>query len=156
MVDAKTQGHELAWDDEIDQDGGSFELLEAGNYPFRVQNLERARYAGGSKLPPCNQIKLMLDVGNEEVATTIQHNLFLHTQTAGFVGTFFRSIGQRKHGEKIKMDWSKVVGATGACKVGVRTWKGKDGEDRQNNEIKAFLDPETPKGEAKDTGERPF
>jgi hypothetical protein len=133
---------ELAWDAEIDQDGGDFTLLPAGEYPFRVVKLEKARFGGkAGGLPPCNQVKLTLDVGDAENSTTINTNLFLHTRTAGFLGAFFRSIGARKHGEKMIMDWSKVQGATGRCKVSIREWTGKDKEKHETNEIKAFLDP---------------
>ena len=58
------------------------------------------------------------------------------------LSAFFCSIGQKKHGEKLRMNWQAVVGAKGKCKVGVRTWKGDDGKERQSNEIKRFLDPE--------------
>jgi hypothetical protein len=54
---------------------------------------------------------------------------------------FFLAIGQRKHGEPLKMNWPAVVGSRGRCKVGIRTWTGNDGSDKQNNEIKKFLEP---------------
>jgi hypothetical protein len=134
------QGHALEWNDAIENDGDVFTLLEPGEYPFRVIGFERARHGGSAKLPPCNKAVITLDVGDAEVATTMKHNLFLHTKCEGMLCEFFRAIGARKHGERLVMDWSTVVGATGRCRVKTRTWKGKDGEDRQSNDIDKFFD----------------
>jgi hypothetical protein len=54
--------------------------------------------------------------------------------------SFFRSIGSRKSGEKVAMDWSKVVGGTGRATLSIREYK-KDGEDRRINQVKKWLDP---------------
>jgi hypothetical protein len=135
------QGKPLDWNDTIENDGSDYTLLPAGVYPFAVIKFERARFAGSAKQPPCNQAKLTLDVGNEEVSTTIEHNLFLHQKNEWALCQFFRSIGGRKHGERMVMDWTKVPGATGRAKVGVRDWTGKDGKVHQSNQVEKFLDP---------------
>lgn len=129
------------WNDTIENDGGDFTLLPPGEYAFRVTGFERKRFGGSAKLPPCNQAGLTLDVGDEEASTTVMHNLFLHPKCEGLLCQFFRSIGARKSGEKMQMDWSKVIGATGMCRVKTRDWVGKDGQTRQSNEIERFLDP---------------
>jgi len=54
---------------------------------------------------------------------------------------FFTAIGQRQKGEKVKMNWGAVVGATGRCRVGTRKWKADNGEERTSNEIKRFYEP---------------
>lgn len=138
---AETTGRELGWGDAIEHDGSDFTLLEPGEYPFRVVKFERKRFGGSAKLPACNQAALTLDVGDAEASTTITHNLFLHSKTEGLLCAFFRSIGARKHGERIVMDWSKVPGATGRCKVGRREFAGKDGTMKQANQVEKFLDP---------------
>lgn len=49
----------------------------------------------------------------------------------------FTAIGQRKHGEKCRMNWSAVVGATGRCKIGIHEYTStKTGEVLKSNEIK--------------------
>lgn len=145
MAEAKDTGHELAWDGEIENDGSGWMLLPAGEYPFRVTGFKRGRFEGSAKLPACNMAVVALDVGDADSSTTIENRLFLHSKCEGLLCAFFRAIGQRQHGEKLRMDWGKVVGSTGRCKVAVRTWKGKDGEDRESNEIKAFLDSDATK-----------
>jgi hypothetical protein len=131
------QGRELGWNDPIENDGGDFTLLDPGEYPFTVIKFDRKRYAGGAKLPPCNQAVLTLDIDG----STVESSLFLHSKTEGLLCQFFRSIGARKHGERVVMDWGKVPGATGRCKVGHRTWTGKDGKEHQSNQVEKFLDP---------------
>jgi len=143
-------GRELGWEDQIEKDSKPFVLLPEGDYEFKVVNFERKRFEGSTKLPPCNQAVLSLQIvlPNGE-STTIEHSLFLHTITEGLLCQFFTCIGQRKHGEKVSMNWSKVIGATGRATVKIDQWDGKDGETRQSNKIKKFLEPEEPVAPAK-------
>ena len=55
------------------------------------------------------------------------------------MAAFFRAIGQKKHGEKARMDWNKVVGARGKARFKIREYT-KDGETRQVNEVDRFYD----------------
>lgn len=50
---------------------------------------------------------------------------------------FFTCIGQRKHGEKLKMNWNEVVGARGRAKIGHREYNGNI-----YNDIKRFYAPD--------------
>ena len=55
----------------------------------------------------------------------MEHNLFLHSKCEGLICAFFKAIGARKSGERLKMEWNKIAGATGRCQVGIRKWKAK-------------------------------
>ena len=127
---------ELDWDSEIENESPDFVLLPEGEYEFEVISFERARYAGGDKLPPCNQAKLKLKVETENGIATITHNLFLHSRTEGLLSSFFNCIGQKKHGEKAQMNWGRVIGSRGRAMIGVRTYN-----EKEFNEVKKFLDP---------------
>lgn len=139
---------ELGWDDEIEKDSGDFLLLPEGDYDFVVESFERGRHNGSEKLPACNKAMLKLRIDTPDGTALINHNLFLHTKTEGMISAFFTSIGQKKKGEKIKMNWNAVIGAKGRCKVDIREWTGTDGEKRQSNEIKRFYPFEEKKFEA--------
>lgn len=128
---------EFGWNDEINDDGSGFVLLEPGEYDYTVTKFERARHPGSAKLPPCNKAVVTLRIGGASITT----NLFLHSKCESLLCQFFRSVGARKSGQTITMDWSKVVGATGRCKIAIRDWLGRDGEKRQSNEVDRFLDP---------------
>lgn len=132
----------LGWDDEIEKDSGEWVLLPEGDYDFKVISFERGRHEGSDKLPACPKAIITLGFDTPHGSTTIMHNLFLHSKCEGLLSAFFCAIGQKKHGERLKMNWNAVTGATGRCKIGVRNFKKKDGTDGQSNEIKKFYDKE--------------
>lgn len=133
---------EFNWDDIIENDSGEYILLPEGDYDFRVLSFERERHQGSAKLPPCNKAVLNIEVTSPQGKTTIRHNLFLHSKCEGLLCAFFSSIGQRKRGEKLQMNWNSVTGATGKCKVKIHTWTKDDGSQGQSNEISKFYEKE--------------
>lgn len=144
MNNTNTDEREFGWDDEIENDGGEFILLDTGDYDFEVEAIERARHGGSENLPPCPKavihIRIFTDLANKG-HITLKHNLFLHTKTEGLLCQFFKSIGQRQHGERFKMDWNKVTGSIGRCKIGTRTWVDNNGKPREINQIERFYEP---------------
>ena len=110
---------EFGWDDTIQEDAKEFITLTPGDYVFTVTNFERGRYTPNpqkpGKLPACN-------------------NLFLHSSTEGMLSAFFGAIGQKKHGEPLQMNWNTVVGSTGVCRVGNRTYN-----DTVYNDVKQMI-----------------
>lgn len=128
-----TMERELGWEDTIEKEN-EFILLPEGDYDFRVEKYERARFAGSDKMPACPMaiVYLAIEAGNGQ-SVTVKHNLMLHTKTEWALSAFFGSIGQKKKGEKLKMNWNYVPGSTGRLKLGVKTYNGN-----QYNEIKKF------------------
>lgn len=135
------EDHELGWDDEIEKDT-DYILLAEGDYSFTVESFERARHNGSEKLPACNKAIVYLKVKGRDMESgregevTIRHQLFLHSKTEGMLCAFFTGIGQRKKGERMKMNWNLVPGSTGKAKIGIREYNG-----RKFNEVKKFYDP---------------
>ena len=136
---------ELDWEDTIENDS-DFTILPAGDYDFEVIEFERARHAGSEKLPPCNKAVVTLKIKSPEGETTIRHNLFLHSKTEGMLCAFFTAIGQRQHGEKLQMNWSKVVGSTGRAKIEIKKITKDDGNVVEFNQVKKFYEHEEKKG----------
>lgn len=138
-VDPRTAGNfedrELDWDDQIENDSPDFVIAPPGDYDFEVIDFERGRHGGSEKLPPCNKAVVHIKITSPAGITIIRHNLFLHTKTEGMLCEFFASIGQRKKGERLKMNWTLVPGSRGRCKVGIRTYNGNE-----YNEIKRFYE----------------
>jgi hypothetical protein len=132
---------ELGWDEAIERES-DFTLLEDGEYGFYIHSFERARHAGSEKLPACNKAILSVVVeaadGRE---VSLRHNLFLHTKCEGLLSAFFISIGHKKHGQPLKMNWGAVPGARGRCTVGIYEWETKDGKKMKSNRIVRFLEP---------------
>ena len=114
MNDMNTTDRALGWDDEFTNEQQEFVLLPEGDYAFEVTGMERARFEGSAKLPPCSMAKLTLKIfGGAKGDTTVTHRLYLHTKTQGLLGAFFESIGQCKRGETFRPRWNEVVGAKG-------------------------------------------
>lgn len=127
----------MGWDDVIEDDGGEYILLEKSQYPFVVEAFERGRTEGSDKLPPSNMAKLTLRIdlmGDQSVR--VFTNLILHSKTEWRLSQFFTSIGQKKKGEPLRMDWSKVIGATGICEIDHREYNGN-----MYNDVKKFIAP---------------
>lgn len=146
-----TTERELGWDDEIEKDGSDFILLPEGDYFFTVTKFERGRFAGSAKMPACNQAKLELTVHSPEHGDVVVfHNLFLHTKTEGLLSAFFSAIGQKKKGEKLRMNWNAVIGSKGKLKLEINKFPGKDGQEKTNNQVKKFYsyDEAFPQGQA--------
>ena len=79
----------------------------------------------------------LLEIENDKGICFIQNRLFLHSRCEGLLCAFFTCIGQRKHGEKLKMNWNEVVGARGRAKIGHREYNGNI-----YNDIKRFYAPD--------------
>lgn len=146
------QERELNWDDEIEKDGSDFIILPAGDYNFTVTKFERGRFAGSAKMPPCNQAKLELTIHSPEHGDVVVfHNLFLHTKTEGFLSAFFAGIGQKKKGEKLRMNWNTVIGSKGKLQLEVNKFVGNDGKELTNNQVKKFYPYEEAFGQQQPT-----
>ncbi|MGT2700556.1 hypothetical protein [Streptococcus mutans] len=133
--------HELDWNDEITNDGAEFISLQPGDYQFTVTNVERARHTPNphnpGKLPACNKAIVSVKIETAEGSTTLKHNLFLHSTTEGMLSAFFGAIGQKKHGQPLKMNWN-VIGATGVCRINKRKGTGQYADHKYDN-IKSMI-----------------
>ena len=130
------QGFELDWGSEIENDSPDFIVLPEGEYDFTVKCFERGRYNGGDKVGPCPKAMLTLSIDTPQGEALVNKDLLLHSKLEGLLCEFFTCIGQRKHGQRVSMNWNAVTGAHGRCKIGHRTYNGN-----QYNEVKKFLEP---------------
>ena len=135
------------WDDEITTDGQETPesvLLPDGNYPFEVIKVEKGNYDGSRSIPPCNCVKVFLRVDGGELGKSLcVETLYLCEKMEWKAASFFRAIGLKKHGEPIR--WRQIdhaPGERGRCQVYVDTYTGQNGEERKNNKIRRFFDPE--------------
>lgn len=140
--DAKNAlNEELGWDDEIVEES-SFVILKPGKYSFTVRNLERGRFEGSDKMGPCNKATIELSIFNEQgQEAMVREQLLLNRKMEWKLSEFFISIGQKKHGEPLKMNWSKVLGSTGRCEI-----KNEEYNGNTYNRVKKFLEAEASQG----------
>lgn len=130
----------MDWDSAIENDGQEFILLPEGDYVFTVTNLERGWYNGSAKMDPCNTANMTLEVRTPDGTARITTRLFLSYAVEWRLSSFFRSIGQKKHGEKLIPKWNEVVGARGLAHFKPRTYVGQDGEERKANDVARWID----------------
>ena len=133
------------WEDTIIADPVEWTPLPEGEYDFEVINFKRAQYQPkpGAKMPPCNMANLEIMLHGPTGTRKIQHSLFLHSKTEGLLSAFFTSIGQKKKGEPLRMNWPAVVGSKGRAKVIIDKYTSTRGEELLSNKITRFLEPET-------------
>ena len=130
----------MDWNDTIENDGQDFVILEEGDYNFTVIGFERGRFPGGPKVPACNKAALTLQVQTDEGIAVIRTDLLLYRSLEWRISAFFRCIGQKKHGERLVMDWNRVVGSQGRAHFKPRTYTDRDGNERQANDVDRFYD----------------
>ena len=147
-MENNNQNMEMEWNDSILEDGQQTPILEEGDYNFVVAAFERARHPGSAKVPPCNKAVLSLMINTPNGSVVIKTDLLLYRTLEWRISAFFRSIGQKKHGERLAMDWSKVPGAAGRAHIKVSEYTDKWNTVRKKNEVGYFIDKEEETGTA--------
>ena len=140
MADYQNNNMFLDWDDAIESDGQEFVILEEGDYNFTVTDFERGRFPGGAKIPPCNKAALTLQVKTPDGVAICRTDLLLYKTMEWKLSAFFRCIGQKKHGERLVMDWNSVKGSRGRAHFKPRAYTDRDGNERQANDLDRFYD----------------
>lgn len=131
------QGHELGWEDTVTEDAKEYVLLPEGNYEFTVGKITRSRFNGSDKMPACNvAIVQLIFKSPQGDSVYIDYRLNLHSKFEWKISEFFSSIGLKKKGEPLRMNWN-IVGLKGKCKIGTKLYK-----DETYNEIKRFYSAE--------------
>ena len=130
----------MDWDAVLETDGQQFITLTEGDYNFTVTSFERGRYPGSAKIPPCNKAVLTLTVHLPDGQTaTCREDLILYATLEWKLSSFFRCIGLKKAGERVVMDWNKVVGASGRAHFKPRTYTS-NGQERTTNSVDSYYD----------------
>ena len=130
----------MDWNDSIETDGQEFVLLPEGDYNFLVTGFERGRFPGGAKVPACNKATITVQVATPEGIAVIKFDLLLYRSLEWRISSFFRCIGQKKHGEKLTMDWNKVINSVGRAHFKQRTYTNQYGEEKTVNDLDRFID----------------
>lgn len=129
----------MDWGDAIENDD-QFQLVPEGDFNFRVLSFERGRFPGSQKVEACNKATLTLEVETPDGPVTMITDLLLNRRLEWKLSEFFRSIGMKKKGQKVLMDWNRVIGAKGRAHFKPRKYKANDGSDREASNVEHFLD----------------
>ena len=108
---------ELDWTDTIEKESSFVELPE-GDYEFMIDHYERGRSKGSDKLPACKMAIVFFRItGPEGESVIIRENYILHTRLEWKLSELFASVGLKKKGEPLSMDWSALPGLRGRARV---------------------------------------
>jgi hypothetical protein len=130
------------WDDEIENDGnGDFVTVEEGDYEFEVTKFERGTYTPGdkAKTPACNMAKITMKIETPEGDCFVNDNFPMASTMEWKISAFFRSIGLKKHGEKLKMKWNESIGCKGRAHITKTEGTQKNGIFFNN--VGKYIDP---------------
>lgn len=145
MADYINNDIALDWTDAIEDDGQEYILLPEGDYDFTVHSLERGTFNGSAKMRACNKAIITLLVQTDKGVASVRFDLIMNKMMEWRISAFFRCIGLKKHGEKLRMDWSKVCDSKGRAHFKPRTYRDNNGNERQINDVVRFYDPEPEK-----------
>lgn len=128
----------LSWDAVIEDEGsGGWRLLENGDYNFTVKDYKKS-FAKDNKTPV---LELTLDVDGIEVRDW----LHFKKKAEWKISQFLISIGMKKHGDPTRVDFDRLRGASGRCKIVTNTFSKRDGTEGKGNNVDTYLEPgETP------------
>ncbi len=130
----------LGWDSAIEDDGQGFVLLPEGDYEFQVTGFERGQHNGSAKVPACPKALLTLSIDTPSGVAQVKTSLLLYKTVEWKLSSFFRSIGQKKHGQRLVMDWNSVLGSSGRVHIVQREFTGSDGTQKKTNDVDYFID----------------
>lgn len=132
----------LDWDDEIENDGegGNFVILEEDDYEYEVTKFERSHYtpSANAKTPACNQANITLKISTKAGDAYIVDKFPLASTMEWKISAFFRSVGLKKHGERLKMQWKESIGLKGKAHI-TKSEGTKDGV--YFNNVGYYIDP---------------
>lgn len=118
------ENRELGWNDTITKDSEEFPILPPGDYSFQVDHYERARHTGvnadgnPSKIPACAKAIVHFNVyGNNGETVSMRQEYLLWSTLQFKLSELFRSVGLKKEGEPLQMNWDALPGLRGRCKI---------------------------------------
>ena len=130
---------EMDWNTSIEDDGEGRKLLPPGEYNGRIVWVERGRFSGGRKIPPCNKAVVTIRVDTPDGPVELDTQLLLHKSLEWKLSSFFRAVGRKKTGERMVMSWDGLIGLPIRVHIGKRKY-GKDGEEHICSDIDRFID----------------
>lgn len=139
------------WDSEIESDGQEYVTVEPGDYTFTVTDVERKQFQGSDKMPACNMVVVSGEIDVPKGKATFRENMYLIKRNEWKLSSFFRCLGMKKHGEKLRMNFPGAVG-----KRGMAAFKVREYGDKTYNQVDRFYDYDPDKvsefREVKDSG----
>ena len=139
-----TDYNDEAYDDlevEIGAEANSeYPVLPKGVYAFSVVKIDRERFGGSEKMPPCWNCIVTIEVDAGDVGlgkVTMTENLYMTKKKSWKIRDFFVCIGLvDKSAESFTPQWNKAIGEVGVVETTNHEYNGNT-----YNDVKKFLEP---------------
>jgi hypothetical protein len=106
-----------------------------GDYAFTVTKVERQQFKGSDKIPECQMALVSGTIDVPKGTATFRERLYLCKSFEWKLSGFFRCLGMKKHGEKLRMNFQAAVGKKGLAKFGNHEHNGST-----YNQIEQYYD----------------
>ena len=117
-----------------------YTVLPKGVYAFSVVKVDRERYGGGDKIPPCWNCIVTIEVDATDIGlgkVYVTDNLYMTKKRSWKIRDFFVSIGLvDKSAESFTPQWNKAIGEVGVVETTNHEYNGNT-----YNDVKKFLEP---------------
>lgn len=131
------------WDEEVQTSDAGFEVLEEGDYPFKVVDFERGIVKTGKNAGANQAIYTFRIMGTNGNSIERKYFIPLVDSLRWKATKFFKSVGaipaDTESGQSVRFPWGDVVGLQGRCHVIKTKWTGDDDVERDQNDISACL-----------------
>lgn len=138
----------MEWDDDATTATSEFTVLEPGTYTFRVEEFQRSEYDGSDKIPACHEADVTISCANADGAQArLTVRFFIVTSMQWKMTQFLKACGtlppDSPDGTSFKPGqlFKASVGRTGRCVVSKRRFTGRDGNEREANDVREFVVP---------------
>lgn len=136
-ITTAVQGNDwLDWDTTTFAAGNDFVLLPEGDYGFTILKTERERCQDGAP-----KLTLTLDVDGGELGhVQLKDGIKWVGSMQWKIASVLEAVGAERDGEgNVTGSVEACVGMMGAAHVGVRKWIGKDGKERESNQVERYI-----------------
>jgi len=135
------ESDELAFDAVINQDSKPQTLLPVGDYKFTVLDYKQGEYTQKDTGQVKKKVTVIIGIDYQGEQVQIQESLPLLKSMEWKFCTLFTSIGDRKHGQPLQMDWTRIHGKMGMCSIKHEQYTNKYGEKATSAKVDKFLEP---------------
>lgn len=138
---ADQENYALDWTDEVEDSGMDFILLGEGDYVFVVEKLDKERYEGSEKVPPCPRATITLAIPLPDGRTArVFDRILLYSGNEWRIFRFFECFGfEKNENGKMVPHWDEIIGQQGVVRIKQREYTNKNGEKKVTNDVDCYI-----------------
>ncbi len=155
---ADQENYALDWTDEVEDDGLDYILLEEGDYTCVVEKLDKERYEGSDKVPPCPRanITLLIPLADGRTAHVFDR-ILLYSGNKWRIYRLFEAFGFESNQDgKMIPHWDEIIGRQGVVRIKQRKYTNKNGDEKITNDVDSYIKPTEVNNDALIKAQQPY